>query len=237
MSDGAGVLFDVDGTLIDTPYLHVVSWWRALRRHGHAVPMAAIHRAIGMGADKIIDHLLGPGRDRARDGAIAGAHTELYKRYWPELRPLPGAAELLRACADKGLTVVLASSASGEEVAALRRALGADDVVTLATTGDDADQSKPAPDIVQVALDRARLRRERAVFVGDAVWDVRACRRLGLPCVAVTCGGTSEAELRDAGAVAVYRDPADILADLDRALLARIPIGGHDGFDPAAVRA
>jgi HAD superfamily hydrolase (TIGR01509 family) len=219
-----GVLFDVDGTLVDTPYLHTVGWWRALRRQGHDVPMATIHRAVGMGSDKILDHLLGERRDRGGDREITEVHTELYKQFWPELRPLPGAADLLRACAGKGLTVVLASSASDEEVAALRRALDADDVISLATTKDDAEESKPAPDVVQVALKRAGLRPDRSVFVGDAVWDVRACRQVGLPCVGVTCGGTSEAELRDAGAVAVYRDPAAILADLDRALLSRVPV-------------
>ena len=218
-----GVLFDVDGTLVDTPYLHAVAWWQAMRRFGYDAPMASVHRAVGMGADKIIEQVLGDRRDKSHDGAIAGAHTELYKPYWPQLRPLPGAADLLRACKARGYRVVLASSASEEEVKALRRALDADDAVDVATTGDDAGESKPAPDILQVALERSGLDPERAVFLGDAVWDVYACARVGLPCVAVTCGGTSEGELRDAGAAAVYVDPAAVLADLDRALLARIP--------------
>lgn len=225
-AEPAGVLFDVDGTLVDTTYLHTVTWWQALRRYGHDVPMASVHRTVGMGADKIVAHLLGADRNRDEDGPLADAHTELYKQYWPQLRPLPGAAALLRACANRELRVVLASSASGEELAALCRAIGADDVVDAATTRDDADSSKPAPDIVEVALSRAQLAPERAVFLGDSVWDVRACRHLDLPCTAVTCGGTSEAELREAGAVAVYPTPAAVLADLDAALLGRIRPSG-----------
>ncbi|OLB65924.1 MAG: HAD family hydrolase [Actinobacteria bacterium 13_2_20CM_2_72_6] len=210
-----GILFDVDGTLVDTTYLHAVTWWEALRQGDHDVPMSTIHHAIGMGSDKILDALLGEERDRDEDGKVTDAHAALYSTYWDRLRPLPGAAGLLRACAAAGQQVVLASSANERELAALRRALDADDVIKLATSASDAEQSKPAPDILGVALDRAGLAAAEVVFVGDSVWDVRAAARLEIPCVGVTCGGTSAEELTRAGAVAVYRDPADLLAAFD----------------------
>ncbi|WBB69803.1 HAD family hydrolase [Micromonospora sp. WMMD812] len=211
----AGVLFDVDGTLVDTTYLHTVSWWEALRQTERPVPMASVHRAIGMGSDKLLDHLLGPERDRDADGKLRDAHDTLYGEYWERLTPLPGAADLLRACAERGLRVVLATSAAEQEVAALRRALAADDVIEAVTSSADAKQSKPAPDILVAALDQSGLTAERVVFVGDSVWDVAAAGRLGIPCVGLTCGGTSRGELAGAGAVAVYDDPAALLATLD----------------------
>jgi HAD superfamily hydrolase (TIGR01509 family) len=220
MTDGApGALFDVDGTLVDTPYLHVTAWWQALRQHGHDVPMARVHRAIGMGSDRIIDHLLGGDRDRAGDRKLVDAHTALYATYWDRLRPTPGAAELMRACAARGLRVVLASSASAPELRALRKALGADDVVAAATSADDAGESKPAPDILEAALDASGLPARRATFVGDSVWDVYSAGKLDIPCIGLTCGGLAEAELREAGAVEVYPDPAALLGALDRSVL------------------
>jgi HAD superfamily hydrolase (TIGR01509 family) len=217
-----GVLFDVDGTLVDTNYLHAVCWWEAFRQGGHTVPMMRIHRAIGMGTDKLIGDLLGADRDTSQDGKMAGAHLALYATYWERLCPLPGAADLLRACAGRGLRVVLASSASAEEMAVLRRVLDADDAVHTATTASDAGASKPDPDILGVALHRSGLSADRALLVGDSVWDVYAAERAGLPCVAVTCGGTSAAELRAAGAVETYDDPAALCAALERSAIAKI---------------
>ena len=207
-----GILFDVDGTLVDTTYLHTVAWWEALRQHDADVPMAEIHRAIGMGSDRILEHLLGPDRDKDRDGELSQAHDILYGTWWERLRPLPGAADLLRACAERGLVVVLASSSKKHELQLLRRVLDADDVITAATSSADADQSKPAPDILQAALDQSDIDPQHCVFVGDAVWDVEAAGRLEIPCIGLACGGTSAAELEDAGAVATYRDPAELLS-------------------------
>jgi HAD superfamily hydrolase (TIGR01509 family) len=207
-----GILFDVDGTLVDTTYLHTVAWWEALRQHDNDVPMAEIHRAIGMGSDRILEHLLGPDRDTDADDAMADAHDILYGAWWERLRPLPGAAALLRECAKRGLTVVLASSAKETELKRLRRVVDADDVITAATSSADAESSKPAPDILQAALDQSDVDPANCVFVGDAVWDVKAAGKLDIPCIGLECGGTSAAELADAGAVATYRDPAALLA-------------------------
>jgi HAD superfamily hydrolase (TIGR01509 family) len=218
----SGVLLDVDGTLVDTTYLHTVSWWEALRQADHRVPMALIHRGIGMGSDKLLDHLLGPERDRDGDGKLRDAHDSLYAEYWERLEPLPGAVELLRACAARGLRVVLATSAAEHEAAVLRRVLDADDVIDTVTSSADAEESKPAPDILVAALEQSGLRAERVVFVGDSVWDVAAAGKLDIPCIGLTCGGTSRAELAGAGAAAVYDDPAALLAGLTESVIARL---------------
>jgi HAD superfamily hydrolase (TIGR01509 family) len=206
-------LFDVDGTLVDTNYLHTVTWWEAFGQAGYDVPMVAIHRAIGMGSDKLLDAVLPAGRDRAADGQIRAAHLALYGTYWPRLKAFDGAAALLRTCAGRGLRVVLASSADEREFGVLRAALNAEDAITGATSSAGADESKPAPDLVEVALDQAGARPGEAVFVGDSVWDVQACQRAGVPCIGLLSGGTSAGELTGAGAVAVYDGPAHLLAE------------------------
>jgi HAD superfamily hydrolase (TIGR01509 family) len=216
-----GVLFDVDGTLVDTTYLHAVCWWDAFRANDHHVPMANIHHSIGMGSDELLDHLLGEDRDRDADETLIGAHLALYQQYWHRLQPLPGASDLLRRCKSAGLQVVLASSASAQEFAALMAVLDADDARDAATTSDDADSAKPAPDIVQAALDRAGLDAADAVFVGDAVWDAAACAKAGVAFVGVTCGGTPEQQLREAGAVEVWRDPAEIVENFAQSALGK----------------
>jgi HAD superfamily hydrolase (TIGR01509 family) len=214
------VLFDVDGTLVDSNYLHAVCWWEAFTQAGHDVPMAPIHRAIGMGSDQMLDALLPAGRDRDGDDGIRAAHGALYATYWSRQRPLPGAADLLRACKKRGLTVVLASSADAREFAALRAALDAEDAIDEATSSADVERSKPAPDLVQVALDKARVTADAAVFVGDTVWDVRACGKARVPCIGLLSGGIGRAELLDAGAAEVYDGPAELLDGLPRSILA-----------------
>jgi HAD superfamily hydrolase (TIGR01509 family) len=214
-----GVLFDIDGTLVDTNYLHTVAWWEALLQGGHEVPMARIHRAIGMGADKILEHLLGPERDLDADKRISDAHVALYAQYWPKLRPLPGARELLYACTARRFRVVLASSASGEELSVLRKVIDADDVVYAATSAEDVEESKPEPDILKAALKRSGLSAQEVVYVGDSVWDVRAAARLGIPCIGLTCGGLGPEELVAEGAVTVFSDPADLAARIERSPL------------------
>ncbi|GAA4883802.1 HAD family hydrolase [Kitasatospora terrestris] len=230
MSEGpAAALFDVDGTLVDTAYLHTLAWWEALRQYGHDVDAARVHRAVGMGADQLLDHLLGEDRRRDDDEAVTAAHLALWARSWPSLRPFPGAAELLRECARRGWRVVLATSASAREAEALRRALEVDDALAAVTTADDVAASKPAPDLVHAALERVDGVAERSVFVGDAVWDVRAAGRAGVRCVAVESGGLCSRELRAAGAAEVHADVATLLHALDDSLLARPPVAGLVG--------
>jgi len=216
------VLLDVDGTLVDTAYLHTVCWWQALRDQGHTVAMAEIHRSIGMGSDQLLDHVLGDDRDRGGDESLVSAHDVGFSGWYDRVVPLPGARDLVHECSRRGLLVVLASSGSARDLKAMRAALDSDEHIAAATTSADAEASKPAPDILAVALDRARVTSEYAVFVGDAVWDVEASRRVGLDCIGLECGGTSAAELVAAGAVETWRDPADLLANLDRSAVSRL---------------
>ncbi len=213
------VLFDVDGTLIDSNYLHAVTWWQAFRQAGYDVAMADIHRAIGMGSDQLLDQLLPRDRDAGGDRDIRAAHGALYATYWSRLRPLRGAADLLRACKKRGLMVVLASSADEREFNAMRAALDAEDAIDAATFSGEVERSKPAPDLVQVALDKAGVRPGAAVFVGDTVWDVRACQQAGVRCVGLLSGGIGRDELLEAGAAEVYDNPADLLARFPGGLL------------------
>jgi HAD superfamily hydrolase (TIGR01509 family) len=221
-SERAGVLFDVDGTLVDTTYVHTVTWVEALRQNGHAVNSSAVHHGIGMSGDVLLDHLLGADRDTEADDTIVTAQKALYKQTWGRLQTTSGAADLLRACAARGLDVVLASSAGSEELAMLRETIDADDAVTAATSSADAESGKPAPDILQVSLERAGLDAERALFIGDAVWDGASAGKAGVTFIGLTCGGTPESDLRDAGAVEVWRDPADLLEHLADSALGRL---------------
>lgn len=209
-----GVLFDIDGTLVDTSYHHTLAWWQALRDAGYEVPSREIHRAIGMGSDKLLPHLIG--RD---DDDISTGHAHHYAPFLERLVAFDGAAELLRACHDRGLVVVLATSAKDWQLPRLRRAIGADDVVDHVTGAADVEESKPAPDIVEAALAGSGLAAGDAVMVGDTKWDVEAAGRCGVPCVAMLTGGWSEQELREAGAVEVYAGPRDLLDRLDSSIL------------------
>jgi HAD superfamily hydrolase (TIGR01509 family) len=213
-------LFDVDGTLVDTNYLHAVTWWEAFIEAGHQVPMVDIHRAIGMGSGQLMDELLPADRDKDADAGIRTAHSALYGTYWSRLQPLPGATELLRACKRRGLAVVLASSADEAEFAALRAALDAEDAIDAATFSGDVESSKPEPDLVQAALAKVGVPAEEAVFTGDTVWDVQACQKAGVPCIGLLSGGVSPGELTGAGAAEVYAGPDDLLAGFDSSLLA-----------------
>ena len=221
----AGVIFDVDGTLVDTTFIHTVCWSDALAGAGHVVPMATIHHAIGMGSSELLDHLL-PDRDPASDEQIVTGHLALYQQYWGRLHAFDNAAALLRACSERGQKVVLASSASTDELAALRGALDADDVIDLATSSTDAESGKPSPDIVVAALGASRLDADAAIFVGDSVWDAEAAAKSNMAFVGVACGGTPARELREAGALETWRDPAELLDHLDDSV-----IGGK--ADPA----
>ncbi|MEU3061541.1 HAD family hydrolase [Streptomyces subrutilus] len=213
-------LFDVDGTLADTNHLHVTAWWEALRQAGHHVPMHAVHRAIGLPGEDLLGHLLGEDRDRSADERISAAHDTLYATYFDRLAAFDSAAELLRTLSRAGWKVLLVTSAKDRELSALRAAVDADDALTATSTSDDVAEGKPAPEPVRHALDLAGVPAGRAVFVGDTVWDMEAAVRAGVTCVGLLCGGIPRADLEGAGAAAVYDDPADLLARLDRSPLA-----------------
>lgn len=218
----SGVLFDVDGTLVDSAYIHTLAWWQAFRQHEHDVPMASIHRCIGMGGDRLVDTLLPAGRDRDADAHIMASQAAIFAQSWPSLRPLDGAKELLAQCHAGGLAVALASSARREDLAATRRTLGSDAFIHAATSANDAKASKPAPDILEAALAAVGVAAANAVYVGDAVWDMQAAAALGMPAIGVTCGGTSAAELREAGAAEVYNGPRHLLENLQASVIGRL---------------
>ncbi|AZM57217.1 HAD family hydrolase [Streptomyces sp. WAC 01529] len=208
-------LFDVDGTLTDTNHLHVVTWWEAFRQAGHHVATHDIHHAIGLGSTDLIAHLLGDDRDHDRDEEISAAHSTLYGTYFDRLAALNGARDLLHALHGRGWRIVLATSAGGAELGALRRAIDADDVIAGIASADDVDSGKPAPDPVHHALDIAGCAPDEALFVGDTVWDMRAASRAGVRSIALLSGGIPRGDLEEAGAGAVYADPADLLDRLD----------------------
>ncbi|MGO4456435.1 HAD family hydrolase [Streptomyces sp. M-16] len=208
-------LFDVDGTLTDTNHLHITSWWEALRQSGHRVATHDIHRAIGLPGEDLLDHLLGEDRDRSGDDRLTAAHDTLYATYFDRLAALDSAAGLLRALSRADWKVLLVTSAKDSELGALRRAIDAEDALTDTATSDDVERGKPAPDPVHHALELAGTPSGRAVFVGDTVWDMKAAARAGVTAVGLLCGGIPRGDLEDAGAAAVYRDPADLLAGLD----------------------
>ncbi|MEU6474890.1 HAD family hydrolase [Streptomyces massasporeus] len=217
-SAGRAAVFDVDGTLVDTNHLHVVAWWEAFRQAGHDVPMHAVHRAVGLPSTDLVAHLLGEDRDTDQDADISAGHKALYGQYFDRLPALPGAGDLLRRLHRDGWTVVLATSAGGAELGALRRAIDADEAISATASADDVDEGKPAPEPVEHALELAGVPAERAVFIGDTVWDMLAGSRAGVRCLGVLCGGIPRADLEDSGADAVYADPADLLSALDDGL-------------------
>ncbi|ROS78109.1 HAD superfamily hydrolase (TIGR01509 family) [Curtobacterium sp. PhB130] len=208
------VLFDIDGTLVDSNYAHVDAWWRAFRAIGASVDAWRIHRAIGMDSSRLLEELLPDASDDERDTAKQH-HTAYYAEHMPFLRPLPGARDLLEAVASRGHAVVLATSAPASELERLREVLDVEQWITAVTSSEDVDEAKPAPGIMQVALDKVGVEPSRAVMVGDAMWDVEASSKVGIPCVSVMTGGIGGDELREAGAAAVYDDAAALLAGLD----------------------
>ena len=220
-SGGAAVLFDIDGTLVDSNYLHVQAWSEALDELGHPVDDWRIHRSIGMDSKKLLAALLGEHADQLGEEAKSG-HQQRYAELAGRLRPFAGARDLLAAVAGRGVQVVLATSAPPDELRNLLEVLDAGNWTAHVTSGQDVDNAKPDPDIVHVALEKAAVAADLAVMVGDAVWDGQAAQRAGVTFVGLRSGGSSAAELRDAGAVAVYDDAAELLASLEDSPLGRL---------------
>jgi len=227
------VLFDVDGTLVDSNYLHVAAWLRAFASLGRPVDGWRVHRAIGMDSGRLLGELLGPDADRLGDAAKQ-AHKHAYEATTQLLRPFAQTRELISLLHGREIAVVLATSAPAEEFALLRATLDIDDLIAATTDADDVDTAKPEPDVVRVALERVGVSPEQAIFVGDSVWDMQAATRAGVRAVGVRTGGVSGGELRAAGAADVYDDPTDLInnvaAWLDRDGLDRggLELGGPE---------
>lgn len=215
------VLFDIDGTLVDSNYLHVESWGRAFASLEISVDSWRIHRCIGMDSDRLLEAMLGSRVDELGDRATE-LHTQYYEELADRLRPFDGARELVSVLASRGVTVVLATSAPEDELATLRGVLGIDDDVAHVTSSGDVETAKPEPDIVEVALERAGSEAADSFMIGDTIYDVMAADRAGVRTIGVLSGGVSAAELRDAGAIAVYDDVRALLDGLDNSPLAEL---------------
>lgn len=218
-----GVIFDVDGTLLDTNYLHTVAWMRALRDHGYdEVTMAQVHGAIGIASGQLVERLTG-----GTDEEVAEAHTKAYQPFQDDVRAFPKAADLVQACHEAGLRVVIATSGKEKDLEWMLPAIGVpEDIVDGASTSSDVENAKPAPDLLSVAMEKSDLDPARSVALGDTVWDVKAAADAGVPCIALACGGIGAAELREAGAVEVWDDPADLLAHFAESRIAGLADGG-----------
>lgn len=201
-----GVLFDVDGTLVDTNYLHTLAWSRALHDAGEWAPMNAIHRLIGMGGDQLVPTLLGHACK-----AAARARPSRYKELMGDARAFPGAHDLLWRLQREGLAVVVATSAPDQELGPLLELLDADEAIAATTSADDIASSKPDPEVFVRAMTAGAVDPERALALGDSIWDIRAARAAGIGCIAIETGGFSQHELAEAGAVQVYRDVQEVL--------------------------
>jgi phosphoglycolate phosphatase-like HAD superfamily hydrolase len=219
--DGPGTTFDtvvldLDGTLVDSVYQHVVAWRSAFLAVGMDVPAARIHRAIGMGGDRLVAEVAGRSTELAVGDEVRAIHGERFESLLPQVTATEGAFALLEALRRAGLNVVVASAGEEEQTARLLTLVDAGEMLHGWVAGSRAEESKPAADLLDLALEK--VEGERAFVVGDAVWDVRTAHERKLPCIGLLTGGISEAELRDAGAAAVYGTPAELVEDLEVAL-------------------
>jgi HAD superfamily hydrolase (TIGR01549 family) len=218
------LLFDIDGTLVDSVDLHAGAWQEALEHFGKRIPYQAIRSQIGKGGDQLMKEFLSPKELEEREEEIDKYRTDLFKRkYLKDVRAFPRVRELFQEILRRKIPVALASSAKGDELEHYKKIAGIDDLIETETSSDDAERSKPHPDIFEVALERlgGKPRKDRVYVIGDSPWDAIAAGRLGVRAIGVLCGGFPEADLRKAGCVALYRDPADLLSRLAESPIVR----------------
>jgi HAD superfamily hydrolase (TIGR01549 family) len=213
MADRTSAIIDVDGTLIDTNYQHALAWYRAFRASGLVLPLWRIHRHIGMGGDQMVEALGGAELEERYGDEVRAAEGEAYGQMVDEVEPLEGSRELLAELRRRGVSVVLASSAKPEELEHYLDLLDARGLADAWTDSGDVEATKPEPDLVLAALDKAGG--GEAVMIGDSVWDCRAAANAGIESIGVLTGGFSEQELREAGASAVYHSVDELRERLD----------------------
>jgi phosphoglycolate phosphatase-like HAD superfamily hydrolase len=211
-------ILDVDGTLVDSNYHHAIAWFRAFREHGVTPPIWRIHRHIGMGGDQLVAAVAGDAVEEAHGDSLRDAEKRNFGDLIGEVCAFEGATELISRLAGAGAEVVLASSAKEDEVDRYIELLGVSDEVASYTTSDDVEKTKPEPDLIVAALEKAEG--DDAVMVGDSTWDIEAADRASIPAVAILTGGFSEAELADAGAVAVFESMSDLITGIGSTPLA-----------------
>jgi HAD superfamily hydrolase (TIGR01549 family) len=206
-------ILDIDGTLVDTNYHHAIAWYRAFRAHEVILPLWRIHRHIGMGGDQLVAALAGEDFDAEHGDAVRDAEKERYTELIDEVEPLDGARDLLVRLDERGHAIVLASSAKQDEADHYLDLLDARDLAKAWTTSADVEKTKPEPDVVAAAIEKAGG--GPAVMLGDSTWDAIAATRLDVPTIGVLTGGFSELELREAGAACVFENLADLLENLE----------------------
>jgi HAD superfamily hydrolase (TIGR01549 family) len=215
----SAAILDVDGTLVDTNYQHAIAWYRAFRRHDIVLPVWRIHRHIGMGGDQLVAALTDEGTENDHGDSIRDAEKGLYMELIGEVELFEGARELIEDLKSREHAVVLASSAKEDEVEHYLDLLDARELADDWTTSADVEKTKPNPDLVCAALEKAES--DDAVMIGDTPWDVKAAKGAGVETITVLTGGFSEQELTDAGAIAVYESVAALRDYLDQT-----PLGG-----------
>lgn len=215
------MILDIDGTLIDSNDAHARAWVEAFADSGITVAYEAVRRAIGMGGDKLMPLVAGIEEESPEGKRIAKRRGEIFQQVWlPGLRPFPRTRELIERLHDDGFTLAVASSAKEEELEPLLTIAGVHDLIPTRTSSDDAERSKPDPDIVKAALGRTGCPHELSVMIGDTPYDVEAARAAGVRIVAFECGGWSRVDLK--GATAVYRNAAELLERYARSIFARM---------------
>lgn len=203
------LIIDIDGTLVDSNYQHVIAWHRAFQQNGIEAEAWQVHRYIGKGGDKMVESVAGEDAERSHGDAVRAAESEIFQELIGEVRPFRGASDFVREVAGRGFDVVLASSAKSHEVDHYLEMLDLGDAIKGHTTSADVEATKPNPDLVEAALEKAGTR--DALMIGDSIWDVEAAKRAGLECLAVMTGGFSKRELAAATATAIQPALVDLL--------------------------
>ena len=234
MADSTIAVLDVDGTLIDSNYQHALAWYRALRSVGETFPVWRLHRLIGMGGDQVVTAIGGKELERRVGDQARAQQGKEVDALIEEMAPLPGARDLLVAIKDRGHRLVLASSGQQRHVDVFLDRLDARELADDWTTSDDVESSKPAPDLLQVALKKLGAPTDASsVMIGDSVWDVEAAKKAGMPAIVVRSGGFGDDELKEAGAIGIYDTPGDLaeaLGDSPAGLMSWLPawaVGHH----------
>jgi HAD superfamily hydrolase (TIGR01509 family) len=219
-----GILFDIDGTLIDSVDLHAECWQAAFKHFGYEIPFSAIRSQIGKGGDQLMPVFLPKEDLKSKGEDIQKYRKALYLReYLPKAKPFPEVPQLFKVIRDHGQQMALASSASDEELEMYKRLIPMEDYVRAATTADDADKSKPHPDIFEAAIKKLGLPPNELIVVGDSPYDAIAARKANVETVGVLCGGFPEKVLEEAGCIAIYQDPSDLRKNYEQSPLAGFP--------------
>jgi HAD superfamily hydrolase (TIGR01509 family) len=213
-------ILDIDGTLVDTNYHHTLAWYRAFRQYQIVLPLWRIHRHVGMGGDQLVASLTDEQTDKEKGDDLRAAEKALYFQFLPEVETMKGSRELIKDLKDRGHTIILASSAKEDEVETYLDLLDARDLADAWTTSADVENTKPEPDLVRAALERADGPAEDAIMIGDTPWDVDAAKNAGVRTLAVRTGGFGVDELREAGALDVFESVAELGEKLDDTPLA-----------------